>query len=360
MLFKRSLVSLLISMAATSSWSAADLQQLDDAALSQVAGQDGVALALKNFSLRSEAGHLGYTKGLTLTYTMPNDGDANFERGLPYDQIHYSNYDISRTDPADVFADPYQIQVVSTPFPAGMNPADWLAPNDPILTESDPGSSVRGRTKLDVIQILNPKNLDGAMKWNMAYDWKVVTDVDPLNPTTSGVTHDMGARIVEDMVMYGGGISLLPAWSRNNAKDVKGAAFGLDLHMAISKLILRPRGRADSGTEMVLSGIRIGAANATKTGVDTDPTKTWRMADVFMQPGLITSEVGEDGKSVLRMGIEWYRGPDGTDAPVGAFSIDNISIKNGPASAPVTTNLGGVSIGGMQIRYLDVVFRNPN
>lgn len=60
------------------------------------------------------------------------------------------------------------------------------------------------------------------------------------------------------------------------------------------------------------------------------------------------------------MGIEWYRGPDGTDAPVGAFSIDNIAIKNGPASAPVTTNLGGVSIGGMQIRYLDVVFRNPN
>ncbi|HET8869377.1 MAG TPA: hypothetical protein VFM48_02940, partial [Aquabacterium sp.] len=66
-----------------------------------------------------------------------------------------------------------------------------------------------------------------------------------------------------------------------------------------------------------------------------------------------------NGKPVLHMGIEWYRGTDENQIPTGAFSVDEIVIKNGTAAAPVTTNFGGLSVGGMQIRYLDVVFRNP-
>lgn len=358
-LLKRSGVLCLVALIANPSAWAVAMEQLDDSALSEVSGQDGVALALKGFSLKSES-HFGYTP-LTLTYTMPNDADPLFKDGTkPVSYIQYSNYDISRTDPADVFADPYQIQVESVPFPTWLNPAQWLAADDPILTEPDAGSTVPGKTKLDVIRILNPKNEDGAMKWNMSYDWKVATNVRTDDPSAA-VIRDMGNHIIKDMAIYGGGISLLPAWSSNNANDVKGAAFGLDINMAIGEHILRLRrttaDNSDNFSELVLSGIRLGAANSALTGVDG--TKTWKMSDVYSQPGIITSEVGPDGKSVLRMGIEWYRPDNNTDAPVGAFSIDNIAIKNGPPSAPTVTNLGGVSIGGMQIRYLDVVFRNP-
>ena len=66
-----------------------------------------------------------------------------------------------------------------------------------------------------------------------------------------------------------------------------------------------------------------------------------------------------NGKPVLRMGIEWYRGSDENQIPTGAMSVDQIIIKGGTAAAPTSTNFGGLSIGGMQIRYLDVVFRNP-
>jgi len=82
-----------------------------------------------------------------------------------------------------------------------------------------------------------------------------------------------------------------------------------------------------------------------------------------MQPGILNAYTDANGKAVLRMGIEWYRGqvndPDTFQGSVGAFSVDQILIKGGTAAAPVVKDLGGLSVGGMEIRYLDVVFRNP-
>lgn len=363
--------------------SAAGLVQVDDEQLADVSGQDGVYLNLKGFSLNS-AEHFGYGP-LKLTYTMPFEGNNEAEGdplGLdpskPVSFIEYGKFSISRTDPvteAEIFSDPYQIQIEKVRIPTGTNgiplPAGWDAWADP-LTKLIP--------EQEVIRLLNPKNLSGSIKWDMIYDWKVVTGYrkDGLGPAP--VEHDLGARIVDDMVIRGGGLSLAPAWSYQNAADVRGIAFGLDLNIEIGALILRPRGRNDvdlfdqngvmtyAATEMALKGIKIGAANATKTGVDTDPTKTWTVADVIMQPGILNAYTDANGKAVLRMGIEWHRGQVGAETeaelaafkgPVGAFSVDQIIIKGGTAAAPVMKDLGGLSVGGMEIRYLDVVFRNP-
>ncbi len=348
--------------------SASGLVALDDEQLSSVSGQDGVNLNLRNFSLNSAA-HFGYTP-LTLTYTMPYEGDGTaanpgdplmLDPSKPVSYIEHGNISISRTDPInplDLFNDPYQIQVETVIVPNEVPIPDNLAADDPLRTKREQ----------QVIYLRNPKNLNGEMKWNVAYDWKVATGV--VNGTAAQ-THDMGAWIVKDMVVRGGGIALAPAWTYQNNNDVRGAAFGLDLNVEIGALILRPRGRNDvdvydannnltyAATEMALKGIKIGAANASKTGVDTDPTKTWKVADVIMQPGIINAYTDANGKPVLHMGIEWYRGTDENQIPTGAFSVDEIVIKNGTAAAPVTTNFGGLSVGGMQIRYLDVVFRNP-
>lgn len=366
--------------------SAAGLVQVDDEQLADVSGQDGVYLNLKGFSLKSDP-HFGYL-GLTLTYTMPYEGDSAAE-GDPLgldpskrvDSIEYGKFSISRTDPdteAEIFSDPYQIQIEKVQIPQGTNgielPADGSVP-----------------IEQEMIRLLNPKNQLGRVKWDMIYDWKVVTAsrkdgvVDPDHPK---IEHDMGARIVDDLVIRGGGLSLAPSWTKDDGpNDVRGIAFGLDLNIGIGSLILRPRGRDDvdrfdqdgamtyAATEMALKGIKIGAANATKTGVDTDPTKTWTVADVILQPGILNAYTDANGKPVLRMGIEWHRARVGstgalTDTeqpidldnfkgPVGAFSVDQIIIKGGTAAAPVMKDLGGLSVGGMEIRYLDVVFRNP-
>lgn len=362
--------------------SATGLVQVDDEQLSDVSGQDGVYLNLKGFSLNS-AEHFGYGP-LKLTYTMPYEGASAAEGdplGLdpskPVNYIEYGNFSISRTDPvteAEIFSDPYQIQIEKVRIPTGANgvplPVGWDAWADP-LTKLIP--------EQEVIRLLNPKNLSGSIKWDMIYDWKVVTGYRKDGLGTP-VTHDMGARIVDDMVIRGGGLSLAPAWSYKNANDVRGIAFGLDLNIEIGSLILRPRGRDDvdrfdqdgvmtyAATEMALKGIKIGAANATRTGIDADQTKTWTVADVIMQPGILNAYTDANGKAVLRMGIEWYRGQVGTESEaelaafqgsVGAFSVDQIIIKGGTAAAPVLKDLGGLSVGGMEIRYLDVVFRNP-
>ncbi|MGE5451542.1 MAG: hypothetical protein ACM3VZ_06820 [Acidobacteriota bacterium] len=333
---------------------AGGLAPLDDEQLSEVRGADGVYLSLRNFSFNSEA-RLGYA-GLTLTYTMPNPADPFFEdpsKAVSF--IEKGGISISRSDALDPFADPYQIQIqtfaVSDDFRSGSEIKD---PANPDLSLALPD-------KMEVIRLLNPKNLGAAgddQVWQMRYDWKVGDGV---------VVHDMGSYIVKDLKVYGGGLDLAPAWSYNNKDDVRGTSFGLDINMEIGALMLRPRGYADSGdtrTEMAFTGIKIGRANADLTGVDPDKTKAWRVADVIQQPGIITAVTDSNGNSTLHMGIEWYRGkvtdPEnlGPARPesIGAMSIDNVTIRNSAGAK----DLGGMSIGGIQIRYLDINFRNAN
>lgn len=328
------------------------LMQLDDEQLSEVRGQDGVNLNLHGFSFNSKA--QAGIPALTLTYTMPNKEDPFFEdpaKEVSY--IEHGGFSISRTDGADPFADPYQIQIETMTVPSQVRLASQV--NDP----AHPDASLALPETMSIIRLLNPKNLGDEQVWHMQYDWKVVTEFQASSPATAKV-HDMGAYVVEGLKFYGGGLDLAPAWSFRDSQDVRGTAFGFNINMAITSFALQPRGYSTvdtAPTQMLLSGVRIGRANADMTGVDTDKTKAWTVADVIQQPGIINAVTDGSGNSSMHMGIEWYRGSD-TDPvrpeSIGAISIDNVSIKN---SAGVK-DLGSMSIGGIQIRYLDVNFRN--
>ncbi len=243
--------------------SAAGLVQVDDEQLSDVSGQDGVYLNLKGFSLNS-AEHFGYGP-LKLTYTMPYEGASAAEGdplGLdpskPVNYIEYGKFSISRTDPlteAEIFSDPYQIQIEKIPV-LGWDDDSLAAYGFDLVNPTE-----------EVIRLQNPKNANGSIKWDMTYDWKVVTGFRKDGLGAAPVTHDMGARIVDDLVIRGGGLSLAPAraWNQSSA-DARGIAFGLDLNVSIGALILRPRGRDDASSELALRGIKIGAANDDRTG----------------------------------------------------------------------------------------------
>lgn len=335
---------------------AKEMEQLDDDQLSAVVGQDGVYLNIKNFSIKSGGG-AGFTP-LTLTYTMPNAGGANQttdpgdplfkDPTKPVSYIQYGNISLSRSDPADVFADPYQIQIQNMDVPAQVRLASVANPTDASLTLP---------AQLEVIRLLNPLNLAGDQIWQMQYDWTVATNVSTLTQT---VSHDMGSYIMQDVKFFGGGLDLAPAWSYANSADVRGTAFGLDLNMQIGALILRPRGASDTGstrTELAMTGISVGRANSTMTGVDPDVTKAWRVADVIQQPGIISATTDSSGNSTLQMGIEWYRGSDTDPArpeAVGSITVNDVTIRNSSG----VTDFGGMSIGGVRINYLNVNFRN--
>lgn len=333
---------------------AKEMEQLDDDQLSAVVGQDGVYLNIKNFSFKSGGG-IGF-EPLTLTYTMPyaggnpnqatDPGDPLFKDPTkPVSYIQYGNISLSRSDPADVFADPYQIQIQTIDVPSQVRLASEAHPTDASLTLP---------AQLEVIRLLNPLNLAGDQIWQMQYDWTVTTGV---TSSSTGVSHEMGSYIMQDVKFFGGGLDLAPAWSYANSADVRGTAFGLDLNMTIGALILQPRGASDAGAQLTMSGISVGRANSTMTGVDTDVTKAWRVADVIQQPGIISATTDSSGNSTLQMGIEWYRGSDTDPArpeAVGAMTINDVTIKNNAG----VTDFGGMSIGGIRINYLNINFRN--
>lgn len=350
--FKRTVMFACLVMSGTVA-QAEGLMQLDDEQLSEVRGQDGVNLNLHGFSLTSKAG----SSPLTLTYTMPDPSDPFFQDpSKPVSYIQHGGFSISRSDGADPFADPYQIQIETMDVPSQVRLASVA--NDP----AHPDASLGLPAQMSIIRLLNPKNLGDEQAWHVQYDWKVADGVQVSTPGT-GTVHDMGTYLVEGLKFYGGGLDLAPALSFKDSQDVRGTAFGLNINMAITSLALQPRGYSTvdtAPTQMLLSGIRVGRANADMTGVDPDKTKAWTVADVIQQPGIISAVTDSAGKSSLHMGIEWYRGSD-TDAvrpeSIGAFSVDSVSIKNG---AGVVKDLGSMSVGGIQIRYLDINFRNPN
>ena len=342
-------LTLVSALGLGSSAMAVELTQLDDAQLSEVRGQDGVNLNLRNFSFKSES-KFGIVP-LTLTYTEPNPDDPLFRdptKLVKY--IEQGNISIQRSDAVDPFADPYQIQIENLTVPSQVRLAsEAIDPANPDPSRALPEA-------LQVIRVYNPKNLLGQEVWQMSHDWKVVQGAATDN-TVSGLVHEMGSYAIKDMIIYGGGLDLAPAWSFKSANDVVGTAFGLDINMTIGGLILRPRGLSNGGTEMAFNNISIGRANSTLTGVDPDKTKAWRVADVIQQPGIISAVTDAAGNSSLQMGIEWYRGKDTDPArpeSIGAFSVGNVSITNSAG----TKDLGGMSVGGIQINYLNVNFRN--
>lgn len=292
-----SLCCLLALGCLTASASAKGMRPLDDSALSDVRGGDGISFDLNNFSMSGNA---------RITYYTPDNLSSAYIGNL---------YAARSDDPNNPFGDPYRISVIKG--------AAGLA---------------------DVIDLAFPQNANGLACWQFAFDWGV---------NSNGIAFDGGSAVFKDTVFYGGGIQL------STPRSGDGFAFGLALRMDIGNILLRPRGRGDItqadaagvAEQMNISGVRIGEvdANGNFTG------KPWRIADLAGQPGVINAVTDSDGNPRLHIGIDWpdlARAPDG--AALGGLQINNISFRS-----DVTGNLdlGSSRIGSMQIQYLDIKFR---
>ena len=269
---------------------ASGLRSLEDEALADVIGRDGLAFNLKGFAMSGP---------LTLTYTSSDDGSPSMWLG---------NFYLSRSDdPNATFTDPYRINIYSR---VGM---------------------------ADVIELSNPLNVNGLLKWQFAADFGV---------NANGTSFNGGALVLQDLTFYGGGLSITtPA-----DPSVQGVAFGLAMRVDIGNLIIRPRGRDDISVanpdtvaeQLSFTGIHLSGAN----------NQPWVIADVTSQPGIFNAITDADGKSYLHLGIDWSSNPNG--APKGSLLIDNISFKSDVTG---NLNLGSSSIDSIQLQYLDVKFR---
>ena len=277
------------------------MQALQDDELSAVRGADGIAFNLDHFSLTSSL-----TNPLTLTYVSPN-GSA----------LTLSGLDLSRTDDADPFADPYQLSLRPSASGAQMIAIDF------------------------------PLNVAGSQKWSLTADFSNCGTF-AAGACAAGANFFGGTLQVLDLTMKGGGLYVAPS----QVADTEGIAFGLGTQLDIASLSVYSRGRAadgsiDHGDVLALSGIHL---------VDASTGGAWMLADLDKHPGLINAATDATG-SYLHLQIGWPT--DATPVPAAALKIDNISFTTagvGGAAATVT-NLGSASIASMQINYLDIKFR---
>jgi len=276
------------------------MKPLEDDELSSVRGADGIAFNLNNFSLTSSL-----TNPLTLTYLSPGGSSMTL-----------SGIDLSRTDDADQFADPYQLSL-----------------------QSRPGLP-------DMIALDFPLNAAGTQVWSLTTDF---ANCDAVTAGACTGTNFLGGTLqIEGLTMKGGGLYVSPS----TLADTEGIAFGLGTQLDIASLTVYSRGRnaggvIDTSDYLAITGIHLADAN---TG------GAWMLADLNTHPGLINAETDATG-SYLHVQIGWPT----TSDPVAAatLSIQNITFTtagvNG-ASASVT-NIGGASIASLQINYLDIKLR---
>lgn len=285
-LFPLTRVAVLLGGGAALCAPVAAMEALPDSALSAVRGRDGVSFDLSGFAMSGN---------VRTTYTTSSGSS-----------IYKENLSASRSDSSDQFADPYKLDIVS----------------------GAPGLA-------DVIQLAFPVNALGEQKWQLAYDWGVNAD---------GMAFNNGSVSVSDLVFRGGGLQF------STPQGYDGIAFGVALRTEIGQLAFRPGGRADTGEQMALSGIRLGAVD--ESGNFTN--RPWVLADVASQPGVLNALNDESGPR-LHIGIDWPDARYGSGAaPAGGLQIDNISFSS--PGKPVV-DLGSSRIGSMQIQYLDVKFR---
>jgi hypothetical protein len=276
------------------------MQPLRDEELAAVRGADGIAFNLSNFSLFSNLDN-----PLTLTYQSPN-GSA----------LTLSGLDLSRTDDADHFADPYQLTLRSRP---GLP---------------------------DVIAIDFPLNIAGNQKWALTADF---SHCDLMSAgVCTGSNFVGGTMQVTDLTMKGGGLYVSPSL----LADTEGIALGLGTQLDIGSLSIFSRGRAADGTidssdKLVISGIHL--ADASTGGA-------WMLADLDRHPGLLNAATDATG-SYLHLQVGWPTTSD--PVPAAALRIDNITFTTAGlnGAAATVTNLGSASIASMQINYIDIKFR---
>ena len=276
------------------------MQPLRDEELAAVRGADGIAFNLSNFSLFSNLDN-----PLTLTYQSPN-GSA----------LTLSGLDLSRTDDADQFADPYQLTLRSRP---GLP---------------------------DVIAIDFPLNIAGNQKWALTADF---SHCDLMSAGVCTGSNFFGGTLqVTDLTVKGGGLYVSPSL----LADTEGIALGLGTQLDIGSLSIFSRGRAADGTidasdKLVISGIHL--ADASTGGA-------WMLADLDRHPGLLNAATDATG-SYLHLQVGWPTTSD--PVPAAALRIDNITFTTAGlnGAAPTVTNLGSASIASMQINYIDIKFR---
>lgn len=262
------------------------MEPLADGELAAVRGRDGLYFNLENFS---------FTGNVDLVYTSPAGavlrlGDLAFSRS---------------DDPAHTYDDPYAL---------------WV------------GQRAGGLS--DVLHLDMPVNAAGLQRWQAAMGLQVQAD---------GITRDLGDLVVRDLAFYGGGLQL-------TTPDVSlghGAAFGLSLRTEIGSIALLPRGRGDSSEAMTLSGIRLGAVDA--TGQFTG--QPWVLADVTDQPGLLQAITDADGPALM-LKVDWNQ--SGSGGPRAGLAIDSIQFTSGGV---VQSDLGSSRIASMQLHYLDLRLR---
>lgn len=245
-------------------------------------------------------------------------GDARFTYYTPGDTAStwIGNIALSRSNPTVPFADPYNLDILTRPGLA------------------------------DYFNLAFPANADGAAKWQFTYDWGVNAD---------GVDFQGGAWVYKDVVYYGGSLQI------STPTDSDGVAFGLALYQHIGDLLLRPRGRADTADaesaaeQLHVRGMRTSAARLEADGTTTTPlAEPWQIAHITYQPGIFNATTNASGEPRLHLGIGWPTDPVNHPAPWGTVSIDNLSFKS---DVSPSLDLGASRIGGIQIQYLDIMFR---
>ena len=277
------------------------MKPLRDDELAAVRGADGIAFNLSKFSLTSSVDN-----PLTLTYLSPNGSSLTLSR-----------LDLRRTDGADPFADPYQLDIVARPGLA------------------------------DAIALTFPQNVAGEQLWTLTTDFSHCSAVSLAGNACVGTKFYGGTLQVADLALKGGGLFLAPSAVPNT----QGIAFGLGTRLDIGSIGIYSHGRdaadnLDRSDSLVLSDIRLADAN---TG------GAWMVADLGRQPGLFNAVTDSDGSAYLHLQIGWPTSA-ATPVPAASLTIGDISFSTIPVGggAPAVTSLGSSSIASIQINYLDV------
>ena len=281
---------------------AGGMKPLDDAALAEVRGADGISFNLNNFSLTSIP-----SLPLQLTYQSTN-GSSMTLAGL----------DLSRTDDPDPFADPYTLSVLKRP---GFQ---------------------------DGIALDFPLNAAGNQAWTLTADF---SNCDlGTSAACSGTNFVGGTLQAKGLVMRGGGLYLAPS----AIADIQGIAFGVGTQLDIGSLAIYSHGRTaddqpDAADSMTLTGIHLANASG----------GPWMLADLTYHPGLFNAQTDATG-SYLHLQIGWPTSSS-YQVPAASIRIDDITFTTpGAGGTPVQTSLGSASIASLQINYADIRFRTGN
>lgn len=159
---------------------------------------------------------------------------------------------------------------------------------------------------------------------NIVYDMAITAD---------GKTFGSSVTL-QDFLIAGSSMQL-------SSSDQGGMAFGLAQKLRIANVLMQPNGRGNTGGQLSMSGVSIGAESG---------PGPWVIADLVNQPGQFNI-VSDPSGDRLQFGIDF---PKVGDAATGKMNIENITF-NTP-TGPL--NLGSSSIGSMQLQHFNIKFRS--